>query len=112
MVLDTQGGPNWANNWCVAPVIVDPENDEVYFTPLYYTMSHFSRYIRPGAIRIGFKNSDPELLLTAFQNPDRSIVVVILNQTDMLKDINLSLNGNSTDFIISAKAIQTIVIPI
>lgn len=112
MVLDRQGGPNWAKNWCIAPVIVDPENDEVYFTPLYYTMSHFSRYIRPGAVRIGFENSDPELLLTAFQNPDRSIAVVILNQTDMEKDINLSLNGNSADFVISAKAIQTIVIPI
>ena len=37
MVLDKQGGPNWFKNWCVAPVIVDPEADEVYFTPLYYT---------------------------------------------------------------------------
>ena len=36
MVLDRQGGPNWFKNWCVAPVIVDPQKDEVYFTPLYY----------------------------------------------------------------------------
>ena len=55
MVLDKQGGPNWFKNWCVAPVIVDPEADEVYFTPLYYTLAHFSRYIRPGATRIGFR---------------------------------------------------------
>ena len=33
MVLDRQGGPNWANNWCLAPVIVDPEADELYYTP-------------------------------------------------------------------------------
>ncbi len=33
MVLDKQGGPNWFKNWCVAPVIVDPDTDEVYFTP-------------------------------------------------------------------------------
>ncbi len=52
IVLDTQGGPNLAQNWCVAPVIADPETDEVYFTPLYYTLAHFSRYIRPGARRI------------------------------------------------------------
>jgi glucosylceramidase len=62
MVLDRQGGPNWANNWCVAPVIVDPEQDEVYFTPLYYTLAHFSRYIRPGAVRIGLENSDEDLM--------------------------------------------------
>ncbi|MEL6846360.1 MAG: glycosyl hydrolase family 30, partial [Bacteroidota bacterium] len=28
MVLDRQGGPNWFKNWCVAPVIVDPDADE------------------------------------------------------------------------------------
>ena len=47
MVLDKQGGPNWFKNWCVAPIIVDPENDDVYITPIYYTMAHFSKYIRP-----------------------------------------------------------------
>ena len=29
MVLDRQGGPNWFKNWCVAPVIVDADSDEV-----------------------------------------------------------------------------------
>ena len=47
MVLDRQGGPNWFENWCVAPIIVDPQADEVYYTPLYYIMAHFSKYIRP-----------------------------------------------------------------
>ncbi len=110
MVLDRQGGPNWAQNWCVAPVIVDPENDEVYFTPLYYTMAHFSRYIRPGAVRIGFDLADEELQVTAVENPDGSIAVVIFNPTDNAKGINLSLQGESQQFAISAKAIQTLVI--
>ena len=54
MVLNKQGGPNWFKNWCTAPVMVDEEKDEVYFTPLYYTLAHFSKFIRPGAVRIGF----------------------------------------------------------
>ncbi|MBE0640597.1 MAG: glycosyl hydrolase family 30, partial [Bacteroidales bacterium] len=65
MVLDRQGGPNWASNWCVAPVIVDPDKDEVYFTPLYYVMAQFSRFIRPGAVRIGLSADDPDLMLTS-----------------------------------------------
>ncbi|MEZ5195198.1 MAG: hypothetical protein R2764_01970 [Bacteroidales bacterium] len=65
MVLDRQGGPNWFKNWCVAPVIVDADSDEVYFTPLYYTLSHFSKFIRPGAKRIGFENADEGLMVTA-----------------------------------------------
>jgi glucosylceramidase len=111
MVLDTRGGPNWFENWCVAPVIVDPEKDEVYFTPLYYTMVHFSRYIRPGAVRIGFTNSDESLMITAAQNPDGSIVVVVLNQGADAKSFNLALHESTVAVHISGQAIQTIMIP-
>lgn len=110
MVLDRQGGPNWFKNWCVAPVIVDPDNDEVYFTPLYYTMAHFSRFIRPGAIRIGFENPDTELLVTAAENPDGSIAVVLLNTSIKQKQIKIHLGEASVKLNINAKAIQTIVL--
>lgn len=108
MVLNKQGGPNWFKNWCTAPVIVDEENDEVYFTPLYYTMVHFSRFIRPGAVRIGFENPDHELQVTAAQNPDGSVVAVLFNPTENEKHIRLLINTKSISFSISAKAIQTI----
>jgi len=110
MVLDRQGGPNWFKNWCVAPVIVDPAKDEVYFTPLYYTMAHFSKYIRPGAVRIGFENPDPSLMITAAQNPDGTIAVVVLNMNPETKNIKLNLGDRSTEVQISARAIQTIVV--
>jgi glucosylceramidase len=111
MILDRQGGPNWAKNWCVAPVIVDPEMDEVYFTPLYYTMAHFSRFIRPGAVRIGFENTDENLMVTAAQNPDGSIAVILFNPGEEIKGIRLSLGEKSMELAISGKALQTIVIP-
>ncbi|MBK9335841.1 MAG: glycoside hydrolase family 30 protein [Lewinellaceae bacterium] len=110
MVLDRQGGPNWAKNWCVAPVIVDPERDEVYFTPLYYTLAHFSRFIRPGAVRIGFEHADKDLLVTAVANPDGSIAVVVFNPAEKPKGVQLTLQSKSIEFAISGKAIQTLVI--
>ncbi len=110
MVLNKQGGPNWFKNWCVAPVIVDPQNDEVYFTPIYYTMAHFSKYIRPGAIRIGIETSDDTLLLTAAKNPDGSIAIVVFNETEYDKNLHFSLEEKSAKIQISAHAIQTIVI--
>lgn len=110
MVLDKQGGPNWVNNWCVAPVIVDPEKDEVYFTPLYFTMAHFSRFIRPGAVRIGFENADEDLMVTAAQNPDGTIAVVLFNPKEEVKGIRLSLHDKSIELAIGGKAIQTLVI--
>ena len=110
MVLDTQGGPNWFKNWCVAPVIVDPVKDEVYFTPIYYVMTHFSKFIRPGAVRIGFENSDTSISVTAAKNPDGSIAVIVFNESLEEKHFLLELGDDSTSVTISAQAIQTIVI--
>ena len=110
MVLDTKGGPNWANNWCIAPVIVDPEKDEVYYTPLYYVMTHFSKFIRPEAKVIEVKKSDEELMVTAAKNPDGSIAVVIFNEGTTPKNLELTHNDLIKNISISPQAIQTIMI--
>ncbi|QXP65118.1 glycoside hydrolase family 30 beta sandwich domain-containing protein [Polaribacter sp. HaHaR_3_91] len=110
MVLDTKGGPNWFENWCVAPVIVDPEKDEVYFTPLYYTMAHFSKYIRPEAKVIELENSDKDLQVTAAQNTDGSIAVVVFNEGKTKKSFKISLGEKETNINIDAQALQTIMI--
>lgn len=111
MVLDTQGGPNWFENWCVAPVIVKPETDEVYFTPIYYTLAHFSKYIRPNAKRIGFTNTDKNLMVTSAKNPDGSIAVVVFNQENQTKSFDIVLDNKKVSVQINAQAIQTIIIP-
>ena len=114
MVLDTKGGPNWANNWCIAPVIVNPETDEVYYTPLYYVMTHFSKYIRPGAVRIGLdiqqNDIGKDLMVTAIKNPDNSIVLVVLNMSMEAKTLDISLGKKQASIEISKQAIQTITI--
>ncbi len=110
MVLDRQGGPNWFKNWCVAPVIVDPEKDEVYFTPLYYVMAHFSKFMRPGAVKIGCTINNEELMTTAVKNPDGSIAVVVFNPTEKPQSIQMKIGNKMKNTTISAKALQTIVI--
>ena len=110
MVLDTQGGPNWFKNWCLAPVIVDPEKDEIYFTPLYYTLAHFSKYIRPGATVIALENSDKELEVTAAKNLDGSIAVVVFNEGKSKKNFKIQLGTKEKVININPQAIQTIVI--
>jgi glucosylceramidase len=110
MVLDIQGGPNWFKNWCVAPVIVDPQKDEVYFTPLYYVMSHFSKFIRPGAVKIGCTIDHKQVVATAAQNPDGSIALVIFNPSEEVFSIELSYNGEQKKISIDSQALQTIII--
>ena len=109
MVLDTQGGPNWFKNWCVAPIIVDPEKDEVYFTPLYYVMAHFSKFMRPGAVKIGCSINSKEVVATAVQNPDKSIALVIFNPSEKEYTLDIQLFNTKNSISINAKALQTIV---
>jgi glucosylceramidase len=111
MVLDDKGGPNHAKNWCIAPILVKPETDEVYITPLYYVMAHFSKYIRPGAKRIAFTNSNANLHATALQNPDGSKVVVVLNTTNNPITFEIQLGGKKVAYTIAPAALQTIIIP-
>jgi glucosylceramidase len=113
MVLDRQGGPNLAQNWCTAPIIADTENDEVYFTPLYYVLSHFSKFIQPGAKRIGFTLSeeldDNAFMITAFRNPDEHVVVVFFNPSEIARSYQVTLNkGKPFHATIEAKSIQTL----
>ena len=110
MVLDRQGGPNWFKNWCVAPIIVDPKADEVYYTPLYYIMTHFSKFIRPGAEVIGVDSTDKNLMVTAAQNPDGSVAVVVFNEGVEHKSFELKTLESTKQISISPQAIQTILI--
>ena len=110
MVLDKQGGPNWFKNWCVAPVIVDTEKDEVYLTPLYYTMAHFSKFMRPGAVKIGCTINHKDLVTTAVKNPDGTIAIVIFNPTSEKHNLEIKLNNKTKIISIDGNALQTIII--
>ena len=110
MVLDRQGGPNWKKNWCIAPVIVDPEKDEVYLTPLYYVMAHFSKFIRPGAAVLEVDNKEKDLMITAALNPDQSVAVVVFNQEKEAKSFTLTVGKTKKNMVIDAQALQTIII--
>lgn len=110
MVLDTQGGPNWFKNWCVAPVIVNPSTDEVYFTPLYYVMAHFSKFIRPNAQIVQTYLSDTQLLASSAVNPDGSIVVVVFNEHKTNKVLQLKIGDFHKNLSIPAQSLQTFIL--
>ena len=110
MVLDRQGGPNWKKNWCIAPVIVDPEKDEIYLTPLYYVMAHFSKFIRPGAAVLEVDNKEKDLMITAALNSDQSVAVVVFNQEKAAKSFTLTVGETQKNMVIDAQALQTIII--
>jgi glucosylceramidase len=110
MVLDRQGGPNWFENWCVAPVLVDTEQDAVYFTPLYHVMCHFSKFIRPGFRVIEHQCSDSDIMVTAVQEDDRNHVLVLFNPTKAFKQIKISGLKECHALRLSPESIMTVII--
>lgn len=112
IVLDQRGGPNHVGNFCDAPVLIDTHTKEVRYTPAFYYIGHFSKFVRPGAHRIASRGGPTALQSVAFANPDGSVVTVVLNESDLAVSFPLSVAGEAVACSIPAHAIQTYVRPI
>ena len=110
ILLDQKGGPNHVGNFCFAPLHGDTETGELIYTPSYYYIGHFSKFIRPGAKRLSTVSSRSPLLATTFVNEDQSLVSVVMNQGDEAIDYKLYVGeAEAVSLSIPAHAIQTVV---
>lgn len=109
ILLDEQGGPNHVGNFCFAPIHADLKTGELIYTPSYYYIGHFSKFIRPNAKRISTVSSRSQLLSTTFANTDGSMVTVVMNQSDSLVTYRLVVGSNSSAQTIPARGIQTLI---
>ncbi|WP_328515408.1 glycoside hydrolase family 30 protein [Halobacillus yeomjeoni] len=110
LVLNEEGGPNHVGNYCDAPIIVDTQEKEVHYNSSYYYIGHFSKYVKPNAVRIKHEMDHHSLQSVAFQNEDGSIVLVVMNETDEAEEVSVVLNGESCALTCEAHAIYTLVI--
>lgn len=109
MILSNKGQPNPYDNFNSAPVLINPQTDEIIYTPLYYLLSHFSKFIRPDARRIGVTGDAKDgLIFTAAKNTDGSIAVVIFNRNNEEQSVSIELEDDSYSLTIAPRALQTI----
>jgi glucosylceramidase len=109
ILLDEKGGPNHVGNFCFAPIHADTKTGELIYTPSYYYIGHFSKFIRPDAKRVSTTVSRSSLLSTSFLNTDGKMVTVVMNQSDEMVTYNLCVGTNATQVSILPNAIQTLV---
>ena len=109
ILLDERGGPNHVGNFCFAPIHANTKTDELIYTPSYYYIGHFSKFIQPNAQRISSVASRSQLLTTSFQNPDNSIVTVVMNTSEAAISYYLYVKDQAVNQLIPAHAIQTFV---
>ena len=108
ILLDETGGPNHVQNLCFAPIHADTQHDSLIFTPTYYYLGHFSRFIDPGALRVSTSASRSTIESTSFQNPNGSMVTVVMNQTNAPINYTLIIEEQEVRTFIPAHAMQTL----
>jgi len=115
LILDQNGGP-----WLVSPVhgnpdhniqhpvvIIDRQAGQVTYTGLYYYLAHFSKFVRPGAVRIGATGKAKEVRCLAFQNPNRQIVVQLINSAGEDTQVGIEWGGQTVSLTLPAMSITT-----
>lgn len=110
ILLDEKGGPNHVNNFCFAPVHAKTAESSLHLMNSYFYIGHFSRFLQPGAKRIAASSNRGQLLTTAFQNPDGSIMVVVMNKTEENFEYELIINKKAVLVKSPARSIATILI--
>ena len=109
ILLDHTGGPNHVGNFCFAPIHADTRTNELIYTPSYYYIGHFSKFIRPGAKRVSTTCSRSHLISTSFINKDGKMVTVVMNDTDEDITYKYIVDNYQTQIRIPAHGIQTLI---
>ncbi|CAK1578636.1 unnamed protein product [Parnassius mnemosyne] len=80
LCLDKKGGPNWADNFVDAPIIVYGDADEFVKQPMYYALGHFSKFIPRGSQVLDVSRlSTTTVANIAVLTPEGNIFVVLHN---------------------------------
>ncbi len=113
VVLDHNGGPNHAGNYCGAPIMINTETGQIYYTPIYYILSQFSKTIRPGdkAVKtttILYGPAEDNLFACATITEDNLLSLQVLNTSEEKILYQIEIKGQYAKIIIDANALQTV----
>lgn len=111
LALDQNYGPtnNGCSN-CRGVVTINASTGAVTKNEEYYSIAHFSKYVRPGANRISSTaTGTSQLNHVAFINTDGSKVLVVANNSNNAQTFVVRESGNQFSYAIPAKGVVTIV---
>ena len=112
LALDPSGGPhNGGCGTCFGVVTIDPATGRATPTADYYVFGHVTKFVRPGAVRIGSSVAG-NIWDVAFRNPDGSTVVVAVNDDwgSGSQRFNLQSGDREFSYDLPAGAVVTFVL--
>jgi glucosylceramidase len=115
MVLDQRGGP-----WLVSPVhgnpdpnvqhplvIIDLNTKQVTYTGAYDYLAHFSKFVRPGSVRVRSSGHSDGVRCVACRTPEGRLVVQLLNRRGQPAAVSIAARGGSLPLSLSPMSITT-----
>ncbi|MNO19385.1 O-Glycosyl hydrolase family 30 [compost metagenome] len=97
MALDEQNGPTvpgFGRSTCRGIVQIDQQARKLTYTLDYYALAHFSKVIRPRALRLESNSTHPAVASVAFRNLDGSVGAVLFNDGEQEENVAVHLTGN------------------
>jgi len=114
-ILDETGGP-----WAVSPihgnpdpnvqhpvVIINKTTHEITYTGTYYYLAHFSKFVRPGAVRVQTSGKSVGVRVMVFRTPEKGHVAELLNSDAQESKLNLVFAGKTLQLTLPGRSITT-----
>lgn len=112
LALDEKFGPHLGGcGDCRGVVTINSQTGEITRNMEYYVLGHISKFVQIGAKRIASNSGQNDIYNVAFENPDGSIAVIMVNMSQNTQKISLELSQKYYNFEIPKAALQTIIIP-
>lgn len=116
LALNADGGPhNGGCDTCTALLTVQPDGS-VTNSAEFYTIGHLSKFVAPGAVRIGSTNFgttgwNGQLTDVAFRNPDGSTALVVHNENDNPRSFAVAVGDRNFTYSLPGGALATFTWP-
>ena len=91
---------------CQGAVTID--GNEITRNLAYYAMAHFSKFVRPGSVRIG-SSPTPTLPNVAFKAPGGKVVLIVVNDGKASQDFDVRYHDKSFKTTLNQGAVGTYV---
>jgi glucosylceramidase len=112
IALDSTGGPHLGGcDTCTGLVTLQPDGT-VSTDAEYYTIGHLSKFVKPGAVRIGSTSYgttgwNGQLMSAAFRNPDGTTALLVHNENDEPRSFAVAVGDRSFEYELPGGSIAT-----
>lgn len=83
LLLQENGGPNHAGNFCYAPIMYDRNNNKCMFKSPFYVLFHFSHFIPVNSYSIVTSQFSHQLEVCSFKASNNRYIVIVQNPTNV-----------------------------